>query len=39
MEEKVLITIALLIILIIGIIAYFDESYSPSFTSAAVTTL
>ena len=39
MENQGILSIALLIILIIGIIAYYDESDSPSFTSAAVTTL
>ena len=39
MQEKILITVSLIIILIIAIIVFFDESDSPSFTSAAVSTL
>lgn len=36
MQTKIVVSVVLIIILIIGIIVYFDESDSISFTSAAV---
>ncbi len=38
MKTKIFVIISLLLIAIIGVIVYFDQSYSPTFTSAAVTT-